>query len=159
MLPWISAIALLFSLMAFAYAWKLQQELATATRRLDRYNRALFDLTDELRQVREGLAETTSQLRVEMKRTAGHIAFEPGMTVREAQKVHPQVQQILASFHLGGCSSCAVEPDETLAQICAAQGRDLNQLLANLNLLVESSNGGSSVPLQPVKVPNVELNF
>ena len=49
----ISWLALVIGLVAVAYAWKLQQELHTATRRLDRYNRALFDANDELRKVRE----------------------------------------------------------------------------------------------------------
>jgi hypothetical protein len=81
------------------------------------------------------------------------------MTVREAQLVHPQVQQVLAGFHLGGCSSCAVDPDDTLAEICAGQGQDLNLLIQNLNLLLDGGNGHNGAALQPVKIPNVELNF
>jgi hypothetical protein len=156
---WIAIFALVAALVAFGYAWKLQQELAIATRRLDRYNKSLFDANDDLRRLREDLAATTAQLRVEIRQQGGRIGFDPTMTVREAQLLHPQAQQILAGFHLGGCNSCAVEPDATLAAICADHGVDEEQLMQNLNSLLRSANGQHSQALQPVKVPNVELNF
>jgi hypothetical protein len=159
MATWIALLALLLGVVAIAYAWKLQQELATATRRLDRYNRALFDAGDELRRLREALAETAAQLRVEIKRSgqSNEPLFQPTTTIREAGLLHPQAQQVMAGLHLGGCSSCAVEPEMTLAQACAEHGVDLEQLLRNLNLLV----GGtiSQQTEQPLlrKLPNIEL--
>lgn len=155
----ISVIALLLGLGAAAYAWKLQQELQVATRRLDRYNRSLFDANDELRKLREELTAALSGLRAEVRLAKGTQAvFDPQMTVRDAMAIHPQVEQILAAFHLGGCSSCAVDADDTLAAICQENGRDLTQVLQNLNLLVNpaQSQMGS---VQPVKVPNVEFSF
>jgi hypothetical protein len=156
---WIAIFALVAALVAFGYAWKLQQELTIATRRLDRYNKSLFDANDDLRRLREDLAAMSAQLRVEIRQQGGRIGFDPTMTVREAQLLHPQAQQILAGFHLGGCNSCAVEPDATLAAICADHGVDEEQLMQNLNSLLRSANGQHSQALQPVKVPNVELNF
>jgi hypothetical protein len=156
-MTWLIWPTLLIAFTAFAYAWKLHQELNTATRRLDRYNKALYDASDEVRRLRAEVTATAAQLRVEIKRGGGHLTFDPAMTVREAQLFHPQAEQILAGFHLGGCSSCAVEPDETLAQVCAEHGQDVGQLIKNLNGLVTLSNG--QPVLQPVKLPNVELNF
>jgi hypothetical protein len=156
---WIAIFALVAALVAFGYAWKLQQELTIATRRLDRYNKSLFDANDDLRRLREDLAAMSAQLRVEIRQQGGRIGFDPTMTVREAQLLHPQAQQILAGLHLGGCNSCAVEPDATLAAICADHGVDEEQLMQNLNSLLRSANGQHSQALQPVKVPNVELNF
>ena len=157
-------LALLVGVSALAYAWKLNQELNAATRRLDRYNRALFDANDEMRRLREEMAATTAQLRVECKQRTGDYSFQPAMTVREAQLLHPQVQQILAGFHLGGCNHCAVEPDDTLAKVCAENGLDLNVLLTNLNVLVNRSNGhpvDASLANTPqfVKIPNIELSL
>jgi hypothetical protein len=156
MATWVAWIALLAALGAAAYAWTLGLELQTVTRRLDRYNRALFDANDEIRRLSETVAATTAQLRVELQRRTGTLEFTPEMTVREAQLLHPQAQQILAGFHLGGCSSCAVEPDETLAQVCAQNGVDVRTLVGNLNLLTAgpvSSNGAPAL----VKLPNVQL--
>ncbi len=165
-----NGIALILTGVALVYTWKLHQELNTATRRLDRYNRSLFDATDEIRRLRAEMATTTSQWRVELKQRSGDLAFQPEMTVREAQMLHPQVQQILAGFHLGGCNHCAVEPDDTLANICAEHGLDLNELIGNLNLLMVGANGRQPNPLpmhtaasligapEFVKIPNVELS-
>lgn len=158
-MTWIAWLALLIAGTAFGYSWKLQQELNTATRRLDRYNKALYEASDEIRRLRTDLNATAAQLRVEIKRGGGSLSFDPTMTVREAQLLHPQAEQILAGFHLGGCSSCAVEPDETLAQICAEHGQDVNQLIKNLNLLLNRGASPSTAALQSVKLPNVELNF
>ncbi len=156
----ISWIALLIALGAVVYAWKLQQELQVATRRLDRYNRSLFDANDEIRKVREETAAEVAGLRAEVRLPQGAIpAFAPQMTVREAMAIHPQAEQILAAFHLGGCNSCAVAPDDTLASICQENGRDLTQVLQNLNLLVESTSNQRHGQTQTVKVPNVEFSF
>lgn len=159
MATWISWIALLIGAMAFGYAWRLQQELGTINRRLDRYNRALFEANDEMRKLREELAATTTELRVELKQRTGTVNFQPEMTVREAQMLHPQTQQILANFHLGGCSHCAVEPDDTLAKVCHDNGLDLNVLLNNLNMLVRRTPGQPTGAPQLVKIPNVELSL
>jgi len=153
-------LALIIGIGAFAYSWRLQQELTRATRRLDRYNRALFDANDEIRQLREELADTVAELRVEaMQQGSSNLTFTAQMTVNEALQAHPQTEAILAGFHLGGCSSCAVDPSETLAQACREQGRDLTQLLQNLNLLLTTPSGATSDPrLTPVKIPNVEFS-
>lgn len=160
----LSLIAVLAALAAFGYAWKLQQELGQATRRLDRYNRALFETNDELRRLRDEVGETSAALRVELRQATGALRFEPTTTVREAERIHPQAAQVLADLHLGGCASCAVEPDDTLAGICDEKGVPLETLLANLNMLVGtqdaySANGAPNGAPHLVKLPNVALDF
>lgn len=155
-------IALLVGGVALGLVWKLTQDLARATRRLDRYNRSLFDAGDQIRKLEEQLAHTETQLRVEIMRGSGQLRVDPSMTVREVTALHPQAEQILAGLHIGGCSSCAVGPDETLAQICTGNGIDLNMVVNSLNSLVQAgasgTNGGSRGP-QLVKIPNVELSL
>jgi hybrid cluster-associated redox disulfide protein len=159
MVTWIAIVGMVLALVALAYAWKLQQELDSSTRRLDRYNRALFDANDELRRLREEMTTAVAELRVEIKRTTGVLRFEPQMTIREAQIIHPQTQQVLAGFHLGGCSSCAVDPGDTLVQACTEHGIDVNTVLHNLNLLLLDEEGGNRASARPVKLPNMELKF
>lgn len=171
----IAWIGLIGAVAALAYAWKLSHELETARRRLDRYNKALFDVNDEVRELREKLAESTARLGVEVMHRTGTPAFTPDMTVRQTQMLHPQAGEVLAAFHLGGCSSCAVEPDDTLAAVCAQSGVEAAQVLVNLNALlgtvqVNGVNGdgvngdgvnGHAQPFtpSPVKLPNVEFEF
>lgn len=158
----ISWIALTVGIVALALVWKLGQDLAQAIRRLDRYNRALYDAGDQIRKLEEQLSDTETQLRIEIMRGSGSLHVTPGMTVREVNALHPQAEQLLAGLHIGGCSSCAVSPDETLAQICTGNGIDLEMVVSSLNSLVQagthSANGGSHLP-QPVKIPNVELSL
>jgi len=153
-------IALLVGGAALFLVWKLGLDLAQATRRLDRYNRSLYEAGDQIRKLEEQLAQTTAILRVEMAHQGSPVTVRPEMTVRAVTALHPQAEQVLASLHIGGCSSCAANPDETLAQICADNGLDLSKVMGNLNSLFQaglpSANGGSRVP-QPVKVPNIEL--
>ena len=156
----IAWIALIVAAVALGFAWKLNSELATATRRLDRYNKALFDANDEMRRLREKVEDETAQLRVALRRQQG-VAFTPEMTVREVLMMHPQAEQVLASFHLGGCSHCAVEPNDTLVHACREHGVDLQTLVGNLNLLTgngQQAGGGNGAP-QLVKLPNVALEF
>lgn len=171
-------IGLIVALGAGFYAWKLSHELDTARTRLDRYNKALFDVNDEVRNLRAQLAERTGMLQVEIMRRTGTPAFTPEMTVHEAHLLHPQAAEVLAGFHLGGCSSCAVEDEDTLAMVCSQSGVPVEQVVASLNVLLgdavyrpgangNGSNGGNGyagngnkpyVPA-PVKLPNVEFEI
>jgi hypothetical protein len=155
----VAVIALLLAMLAIAYAWKMQQEMTRLTRRLDRYNRSLFDANDEIRHLREELAENTAQLRVELMRQTGAVHVTPEMTVRQVQMLHPQAGQVLAGFHLGGCSSCAVEPDDTLTKLSADHNVDLDQLLSSLNLLFPAGQVHNGSGAQLVRLPNVALEF
>lgn len=153
----IAWVALLLAGFAALYAWRLSVELASAARRLDRYNKALFDANDEIRRLREQFEEETARLRVEVRRGQGALTFAPEMTVREALLVHPQVEQVLAGFHLGGCDHCAVEPGDTLAQVTQQNGVNLQTLLGNLNLLT-AGQPHAAAP-QMVKLPNMVLEL
>ena len=44
-------------------------------------------------------------------------------TMREVLEVYPGAQRALfRRYHIGGCSSCAFQPEETLEQVCARNG-------------------------------------
>jgi rhodanese-related sulfurtransferase len=58
----------------------------------------------------------------------------PGSTMREVLEVYPGAQRALfRRYHIGGCSNCAFQPDETLEQVCR-RNADLNveEVLAHL---------------------------
>ncbi len=157
MLTIVAWLGLLTAVVALGVAWKLNSELAMASRRLDRYNKALFDANDEIRKLREQLEIETAQLRLAVRQAEGAAVFVPEMTVREVLLAHPQAEQVLAGFHLGGCSHCAVEPDDTLAGACREHGVDLPILIGNLNMLAQGQPAHGAPQL--VKLPNVALEF
>ncbi len=152
---WLGVAALLVALAALGAVWKLNGEMGTARRRLDRYNKALFDAGDRIRELEERLAARTAELRVEMRRQSGEAAFTGETTMREAGLLHPQAEEVLSAFHLGGCQSCAVEPEASLARACAEKGAPLPRLLEALNSLPAGKNGAH----ERVKLPNVEFDL
>jgi hypothetical protein len=156
----LAVVALILAVVGLVYAWTLSHGLAQATRRLDRYNRALFEASEEIRRLREDHAQQLATLRGEVARAAGKAAFSPEMTVREIYAFHPQAQEVLARFHLGGCSSCAINLDDRLDQLCRASGLGVEDVVGALNGLFGSNgNGVRNGEIQRVKLPNVEFSL
>src|SRR5882757_5966914 len=47
-------------------------------------------------------------------------SLDPQITMRELLQLYPGAQRALfRRYHIGGCSSCGFQPDETLAGVCA----------------------------------------
>lgn len=63
--------------------------------------------------------------------------FTLDMKVGEAMKLHPKAQFVFASYHLGGCSHCAISEHETIEQVCYGYGIPPEDLLESLNSLFE----------------------
>jgi hypothetical protein len=62
--------------------------------------------------------------------------FAGNMTIGEALRLHSRAGEALASFHLGGCSHCALNESETINQVTAGYGIDDKILLGTLNNLL-----------------------
>lgn len=80
---------------------------------------------------------------VEEQGIKGKRYFDPNMTVGEAMATHPQVAEVFAAFHLGGCSSCGISEVETVAQVCYGYGIDLEILLDVLEGLMDKEEEAS----------------
>jgi hybrid cluster-associated redox disulfide protein len=66
--------------------------------------------------------------------------FDPAMTVNDALSFHPSARWVFAAYHLGGCTSCAVSTEETLAEVATGYGIPLEKLLGDLNSLLADQN-------------------
>ncbi|MBI4553909.1 MAG: disulfide oxidoreductase [Candidatus Latescibacteria bacterium] len=64
------------------------------------------------------------------------------MTVAEALELHPDAGAVMASFHLGGCSSCSISEHHVLGPAAESYGVDVDALLTALNSLLD----GGAVP-------------
>jgi rhodanese-related sulfurtransferase len=55
--------------------------------------------------------------------------------MQEVLEAFPGAQRALfRRYHIGGCSSCSFQPDETLAQLCQRNGGlDVNDVLAHIH--------------------------
>lgn len=76
--------------------------------------------------------------------------FDADMPVAEAMALHPRVAEVFAAFHLGGCSHCGISHYETVGQVCAAYGVDLEVLLEVLEGLMEKPAEPSAESKNPV---------
>ena len=147
----IAAVALVVAYIAVRRAGALDQRLA-------RLESSLYSLKSEMMDQREQLDERLMDLRIEIQRQKGGVQFTPSMTIAEAMQVHPRVTDVLASFHLGGCSHCAVSDVDTIEGACKTYGIDQKGLMLALNGLFEPSNGGSTGPAT-TKASNVKVAF
>jgi hypothetical protein len=83
--------------------------------------------------------------------------FQPDLTIEQALELDPRAADVLAAFHIGGCSSCAVSPTDTLEHAATANGQDAVQLLAVLNRL--GADQGGAVLAELERRPNVQLSL
>ena len=72
-------------------------------------------------------------------------AFHMDMSVAEVLNLHPAAAGVMAKFHLGGCSSCAISDHHILGPACESYGVDVNKLLDELNALLGITSA-SGVP-------------
>lgn len=74
---------------------------------------------------------------------AGMTYFSPDMTIAEAMSVHPRVAEVFAAFRLGGCGSCGISQLETIEQVTAGYGVDVDMMLEVLEELMQSKTTAS----------------
>jgi hybrid cluster-associated redox disulfide protein len=145
----IAAVALIVAFLAIRRASTLQERLNQATS-------AIYELRGALNETNERLGAKLTDLRLDLRRRSGEAIFEPKMTIAEAMQVHPKVADVLASFHLGGCSQCAISDVDTIEGACQSYGIDQASLMGALNSLTSGGSGGT---VGSVKAPNVKVSF
>ncbi|MEZ4610924.1 MAG: hypothetical protein R2838_11895 [Caldilineaceae bacterium] len=85
-------------------------------------NKALFDANDRILALRKVWRASRAELRMQqMHRNGASEHFRHDRA--QVTLPHPQAAEVLAGFHLGGCSSCAVDDDDTLAAHLCRQRR------------------------------------
>jgi hybrid cluster-associated redox disulfide protein len=106
-----------------------------------------------LTQARLNELETTVQREIQalrglMRQQSGGPLFESTMKIADAIAIDPRIRDVLAQFHLGGCTSCAIDEDHTIAQAAMSYGVDLDRLMAALTALSDGQKPLLS-PSQP----------
>ncbi|MCB0194254.1 MAG: hypothetical protein KDJ65_20055 [Anaerolineae bacterium] len=150
-------IALLISVIGLGMAWMCHKKNAALRDKLSETNSRIYNLRRENIDVQENVEKEIMALKFEILKLQGDLKVNPEMKIGEIMTIHPQAQQVLAGFHLGGCSSCSVDDRQSLAEAAAVNGRELEPILAALNTLVAGENGQQAA--EPVKVPNIQLHF
>lgn len=105
--------------------------------------RRLYLAQARLNELESTVQKELQAVRSLMRRQSGGPLFEPSMKIAEAIAIDPRVRDILAQFHLGGCSSCAINEEHTIEQAAMSYGVDLDRLMV---ALTASSNGQEPAP-------------
>jgi hypothetical protein len=153
-------IALTIGLIGFLMAWRANAKNKDLQERIARTNSRVYDLRRELLEMQQTAQQETMQLKFQLLKSQGELKVTPDMKIGEIVALHPQAEQILAGFHLGGCASCATDPGQTLSEAIGSYGRELEPILVALNtLVVEGGNGYETVSSERLKTPNIQLQF
>ncbi|MCS7220066.1 MAG: hypothetical protein RML36_03125 [Anaerolineae bacterium] len=129
--------ALALSALAVGWGWLNWRRWREVGRSLETLRSTHYRLVEEIRQEIATLQSEIRKLKVDWYRERnGGAVFAPSMTVGEALSLHPDVAEVLAAFHIGGCASCAVSPEVTLEAAAAQSRADLSLLLQSLNALL-----------------------
>jgi hypothetical protein len=75
--------------------------------------RRLYLAQARLNELESTVVKELQTLRVAIRRQSGASLLEPTMKIADVIAVEPRAREVLAQFHLGGCSSCAINEDET----------------------------------------------
>lgn len=72
----------------------------------------------------------------------------PDTTLSQVLRAYPGAQRALfARYHIGGCSSCAFSPTETLAQLCVRNDNlDVQEVISHIQ---DSHQGDVSLQISP----------
>ncbi|MBE7554463.1 MAG: hypothetical protein HS126_25730 [Anaerolineales bacterium] len=153
-------IALAVGLIGIFIAWRANRKNSELQERIAQVNSRVYNLRREMQESQEKAEQELMALKFQLLKTQGELKVTPEMKMNEIVAIHPQAQQVLAGFHLGGCSSCSFDPRQSLSEVAAVNGRDINPILVALNSLVaESSNDNGLVSPERLKTPNIQLHF
>lgn len=156
-----SYIAFVVALAAVLWAWSLHRKNGELKERIAQVNSRVYHLRREMQEAQEKVGLQLTGLKVQLLQLKGDLKVTPEMKIGEVMALHPRAQQVLAGFHLGGCSSCTIDNNQSLAEAAALNSRELSPILVALNglLLEGTGDGDSPVPAEQLKTPNVELHF
>ena len=59
--------------------------------------------------------------------------FSPETKMADAMRADPNLPVVLMRFHIGGCSLCGFEEEDTIAEVAEENGVPLEDLLAAIN--------------------------
>jgi len=151
-------IVLLVALVSLFMAWQANHTNKDLSSRLAQMHTRLYQVRRDTQESQETLQQAITELRIQLLRSQGELQVTGDMTVDEVLLTHPMAQQVLAGFHIGGCTSCAVDGAMRLDLAMASSGQPLEPVLVALNNLLAASQGGS-ISSSMLKTPNVELTF
>ena len=146
------------SLIALGWGYWTYRRAAELETRLENVRNSHFRLADKSRQKIDELEEEVRLLTHKLRAVSSNGAlYQADMTIGEAVKLDSRVADVLGGFHIGNCSSCAVNPTDTLAHAAISNGQNVELVLQALNKL--NTSEGNEVMRMLERAPNVQLTL
>jgi len=156
----IEYIALALGLIGILMAWSASRKNKSLQERISQTNSRIYHLRREMQETQEQAEQERMTLKFEILKLQGDLKVTPEMKIGEITTMHPQAQQVLAGFHLGGCGSCYIDDKQSLAEAAAVNGRELEPILMMLNTLIAGDNNSNGlVSPEQIKIPNIQLQI
>lgn len=152
-MPILEVFALLLAAVSLLLLWRVTREMNELRAKLDRVTSTIYATRSEIREQQDEIENRIGTLDLAVQKTTGKLRFDPNLSLTRLYEIEPRAQTILAGLHIGGCASCAVDEDSTLAQAVRERGGDLDRVLAALNAL--PSNGS----VVERRTPNVQFEL
>jgi ABC-type nickel/cobalt efflux system permease component RcnA len=152
-MPLLEIALLLLVLVAMFVAWRAWRAIRALNAKLDRVAATLYETRREQREQDEEIQNRVVALDVALQQMTGELRFDPNISLARLFEMEPRASNVLAAFHIGGCASCAVDENATLAEAVRARGADLDRVLKALNTL--PANGRAP----DLRAPNVQLHL
>ncbi len=79
------------------------------------------------------------------------LAIDPNLTMRELLEQFPGAQRAMfRRYHIGGCSSCGFQPEETLAGVCARnENLDVDEVVEHI---LTSDAADRAMQIEPLEL-------
>ena len=152
--------ALAIGLAGLLLAWRGARKNKELKERIAQTNSRIYTLRREMQESQDNAERERMILKFEIMKLQGDLKITPDMNIGQILALHPQAHQVLAGFHIGGCSSCMVDDKQSLAEAVAVNGRELEPILAALNnLVIENGSGNGTVTPDQLKTPNIQLHI
>ncbi len=152
-------VALILAALGLALAWNSNRKNTELRERIAQVISRVYNLRCEMQEAQEQAQLEQMKLKFELLKLQGNLQVTGQMKIGEVMAIHPQAQQVLAGFHIGGCGSCAVDDRQSLSEAVALNGRELEPILVALNTLLTESNGDDQIAPERLKIPNVQLQL
>ena len=152
-------VVLAVALIGLYLAWKANKKQKSLNDRITELNGRIYQTRREMLESQEETKQALTKLRFDALKAQGQLQVTSDMTVGEVLMTHPMAGQVLASFHVGGCSSCATDDEQRLDLALASSGQSVEPVLVALNNLITREHETGAVSENLLKTPNVELSF
>src|SRR5262245_35766976 len=74
--------------------------------------RRLYLAQTRLNELESTMQKELKTLRALMRQQSGGPLLDSTMKIADAIAINPAIREVLAQFHLGGCSSCAINEEQ-----------------------------------------------